>query len=679
MKRIAVAILVIFACLCGCRQNNFNQVVLTDDFSGLDTGLFTAPVGAHTEYHFLPEAGPQGNWVISSFASGDVWGRTWQVKETENGRSLCQTIVNKSQRWTHPMIIAGDSLWRDYRLTVIFEPEDDSHYSGIAFRYRNDRCFYFFGVKDSKAYISEFRHSLKFNVLNETVLAEQPFSFTPGEKLTAVVTVTGNHISASLNDQVFLEASDDTYKTGKIGLVSNVRAMYHMVKVESSKDEIEFAREKNEEYYLESLRLQETNPAMVVWKKVQTEGNGTGRNVRFGDLNGDGQTDVLIGQVIHHGPRDRHSELSCLTAMTFDGEILWQTGKPDPEKYHLTNDVGFQIHDLDNDGRNEVVYCMNFEIIVVDAATGITKYKTSTPVSKNPEYRFPRILGDCLFFFDAQGKGWDSNILIKDRYTHFWVLDNKLKVIWEGSCKTGHYPYACDVDGDGRDELAIGYSLYDDDGRQLWSLDNEVGDHCDGVAVVDHSAGPGSVPELMYAASNSGYMRVSTDGKILKHHLNGHVQNPAVANLRSDLPGLETVSINFWGSQGIIHFYDASGNIYHDFEPNQYGSMCLPLNWTGNGEEYIVHNPDIASGGVFDGHGRKVLGFPDDGHPVMCNATLDITGDCRDEIVVWDQNQMWIYTQADNPKPGRLYKPVRNPLYNYSNYQATVSLPGWSE
>jgi len=71
--------------------------------------------------------------------------------------------------------------------------------------------------------------------------------------------------------------------------------------------------------------------------------------------------------------------------------------------------------------------------------------------------------------------------------------------------------------------------------------------------------------------------------------------------------------------------------------------------------------------------------FPDDGHPDMCNAVLDITGDCRDEIVVWNPEELWIYTQSDNPKPGKLYKPVRNPLYNYSNYQATVSLPGWSE
>jgi hypothetical protein len=186
-------------------------------------------------------------------------------------------------------------------------------------------------------------------------------------------------------------------------------------------------------------------------------------------------------------------------------------------------------------------------------------------------------------------------------------------------------------------------------------------------------------PRFLCAASDEGMFFTDMQGNILKHHYIGHVQNPAIANFRDDKPGLEAVSINFWGNQGIIHYYDADGNIYHDFEPNQYGSMCLPLNWTGLSEEYYVLNANVDEGGAFDGWGRKVLEFPDDGHPDMCNAVLDITGDCRDEIVVWDPSEIWVYTQDDNPRQGKMYSPERNPLYNYSNYQATVSLPGWIE
>jgi len=165
-----------------CRQ--YGQALLKDDFSALDTGLFSAPVGPHTEYHYLPEAGIKGNWAVSSFASGGNWGTAWQIKTTDNGKLMCQTIVNKN-RSTHPMIVAGDSLWRNYKVTVRFRPENDKQYSGVAFRYKNDRCFYFLGIKDSLVYISMFNHAHEQNSLDEKILSKRPFSYEKGSELTA--------------------------------------------------------------------------------------------------------------------------------------------------------------------------------------------------------------------------------------------------------------------------------------------------------------------------------------------------------------------------------------------------------------------------------------------------------------------------------------------------------------
>ena len=54
-----------------------------------------------------------------------------------------------------------------------------------------------------------------------------------------------------------------------------------------------------------------------------------------------------------------------------------------------------------------------------------------------------------------------------------------------------------------------------------------------------------------------------------------------------------------------------------------------------------------------------------------------MTGDPRDEIILWDRQRVWIYTQ-DRPFTGsRIYAPQRNPDYNDSNYRAEVSLPNW--
>ena len=653
-------------------------VLLDDDFSGLRTGLMMNAVGAHTEYHYLPHASQRGRWAVSTFKSYGSQ-RAWRVIEEDNTRVMLQFFEN-DLRHTHPMLIAGDPLWRNYRVTADFAPASGKGQSGIVFRYRNDRCYYFCGVDGPRAVLKMVRHATAFHRPYEKILAEKTGTWTPGRYLSVQIDVDNNRIRAKLSNDVILEAEDATYPEGKIGLMSDVQTRYKNIKVVTTRPEKEYLRKRIADREEELRRLEAANPRPVVWRKIDTEGFGVGRNLRFGDLNNDGQIDVLFGQVLHHGPKDRNSELSCLTAVTLDGKTLWQIGEADQWKDHLTNDVGFQIHDLDGDGRTEVVYCMGMEIIVADGASGRTKYKAKTPKMpdhiKAPYNKFPRILGDSLFFCDVRGTGHPGDIIIKTRYRHFWVLNDRLEVLWDAACNTGHYPYACDIDDDGKDEISIGYSLFDDDGKLLWTLDKELKDHADGVALVRFK--PRSDFRLLCAASDEGMFFTDMQGHILKHHFVGHVQNPAVANFRNDLPGLEAVSINFWSNQGIIHFYDAEGDIYHDFEPCQHGSMCLPINWTGSSEEYFVLSPHPEEGGLFDGWGRRVVRFPAGGHPDMCNAVLDMTGDCRDEIVVWDPFELWVYTQHDNPKNGRLYKPRRNPLYNYSNYQATVSLPGWS-
>ncbi|RPI29504.1 MAG: hypothetical protein EHM61_01310 [Acidobacteria bacterium] len=655
------------------------KILLEDCFADLKAGLFSSVVGAHTEYHYLPEAAPKGHWAVSCFLSDPESQRAWRVIEDGGQRLVYQTFRNQRTLHSHPMLVAGDPLWRDYTLEVDFAPDSTDDQSGVVFRYRNDRCYYFFGVQEGSAVLKLVRHETDFHQPFEKVLAQAPFKANANERLQARVSVAGSHLDADLNGRVRLQADDQTFQAGRIGLTSDVPTRFYRVSVKSSV--AEEARWKRERAGVEKelAGLRQANPKPTFWKKIKTTGFGVGRNLRFGDLDGDGQNDVLIGQMRHHGPSDQYSELSCLTAMTFDGKTLWQIGKPDVWKKSLTNDVAFQIHDLDADGRNEVVYCMNQEIIVAEGATGKTKYKAPTPGSKPPADAFPHILGDSLFFCDLRGTGRPQDVVIKDRYWHFWVLNDKLEPLWEGKCTTGHYPFAADIDRDGKDELAIGYALYDHDGRQLWNLEGQVKDHADGIAIADLKGEGKGKPVIFWAASDHGALFVDPGGKITKHHLLGHVQNPAIANFRSDLPGLEIVSINFWGNQGILHFFDSDGNIYQDLEPNQYGSMCLPVNWTGNGEEYFVHSANVEEGGMYDGRGRPVVLFPADGHPDMCNAVLDITGDCRDEVVVWDPYEIWVYTQSDSPKSGRLYKPRRNPLYNYSNYQATVSLPGWSQ
>ena len=52
----------------------------------------------------------------------------------------------------------------------------------------------------------------------------------------------------------------------------------------------------------------------------------------------------------------------------------------------------------------------------------------------------------------------------------------------------------------------------------------------------------------------------------------------------------------------------------------------------------------------FDGFGHKAVKFPADGHPTKAYDALDLTGDQRDELIFWDSQEIWIYTQASAQK-----------------------------
>jgi hypothetical protein len=148
-----------------------------------------------------------------------------------------------------------------------------------------------------------------------------------------------------------------------------------------------------------------------------------------------------------------------------------------------------------------------------------------------------------------------------------------------------------------------------------------------------------------------------------------------VAKLRPDVPGLQIATINFWKNPGILTVFDADGNLLTQAEPHHCGSMILPVNWRGDGQEFLLLSGDVKQGGMLDGRLRRAVMFPDDGHPDLAAMVLNVTGDARDEILLWDQNRVWIYTQ-DGPAPaGKVYTPRRNSLYNDSNYRAQVSLP----
>ena len=72
--------------------------------------------------------------------------------------------------------------------------------------------------------------------------------------------------------------------------------------------------------------------------------------IRIGDLNADSAPDLLFVQS-HRGSR----AITCLTATTIQGTVLWQTGVPSADNGRIYADLPVQIYDWDNDGWNDVL------------------------------------------------------------------------------------------------------------------------------------------------------------------------------------------------------------------------------------------------------------------------------------------------------------------------------------
>ncbi len=679
MRSGSKTLLTLFAIVPFC----FAGDLFRDDFSRIPPRILSEPVkqltNAIQEYHYLAHRGvdtrPWENAIIhaDSWAGGDEDGHPY----------LEQHTINDLPGLMNPTMITGDPEWSDYTLVAKVRPLSVAEMAGVVFRYHTNRHYYLFALTRGSKAVLRVRLPLEqqYRVAEWRELGSVDFTYDTLHYYTLKVENAGPSIRAFVDGKLLLEANDAEIVKGRIGVTSNIPARFADVRVSVS-DEVErqvrgriAAREE------ELARLRAENPRPRVWKKISTPGFGAGRNLRLGDLDGDGGPDILIAQNVRKVMANSFDHISCLTAINLDGKVLWQTGRFDPYNDVLANDTPFQIHDINGDGKNEVVLVKDFKIQVLEGRTGKLLRWAWMPQApaENRERPYEMEVGDSILFLNLSGDKNRLEILIKDRYRTFWIFDNKLKLLWKGQGQIGHYPYPFDIDSDGREELMIGYALWSRDGRQLWSRDRELRDHADGVAVGNFSGDPKGDLRIYACGSDEGYLIFDLKGNILKRVRIGHAQSPSIARYRNDVPGLQLMTVNFWRNPGIITLFDHEGNILAQEEPIHSGSALLPVNWRGDGQEFALLSGNVREGGMIDGRLRRVVTFPDDGHPDRACMVADLAGDARDEVLLWDTDRIWIYTQ-DRPFSGRkIYRPIRNPDYNESNYRTNVSLPRWAD
>jgi rhamnogalacturonan endolyase len=617
--------------------------------------------------------------LVQSHCHEDGW-----IVSDENGKSyLEQHRVNSRAEQYNSMMITGDPEWLDTTVEVKLRPLSFTQPRGLVFRYHTNRHYYVFSLADGHRARLAVRLPLeqKLRVAEWRTLGETEFRYGVKQYYAVKVDNEGSRIRAFVDGRLILEAADSEILKGKAGVTANAPARFMDFSVKASDASADLIRDRIAARGRALSKPRASNPKPQLWKKIETPGYGAGRDVRFGDLDGDGRTDILIAQNIPRVRGDAFDHISCLTAINLDGNILWQSGRADPRNTLLTNDTPLQIHDIDGDGRNDIVLVRDFQLQILDGATGKLKQSAWMPEMARDLKDRPYELnnGDSIALLNLSGHKEPREILAKDRYQTFWIFSSDLKLLWSGTGQTGHYPYPYDIDGDGKQEFVLGYSLWSHDGRKLWSHDTDLHDHADGIVVGNFSGNPAAQPMVYACGSGEGFILFDREGAILKHTRIGHAQSPTIAKFRAGIPGLQLLTVNYWRNPGILSLFDSAGNLLKQDEPIHSGSPLLPVNWRGDGQEFAMLSSDPAEGGLIDGEFRRVVMFPDDGHPTLAYAAANLTGDPRDEIIVWDTKRIWIYTQDRPFKGTRIYAPVRNPDYNESNYRTTVSMPAWED
>jgi hypothetical protein len=354
--------------------------LFADDFSRFPPGLLSAPVGqlngAIQEYHYIEHRGVRTHPWRNPIVHHDSWAAGDEGTEPY----LEQHLINDDLRFA-PLFVAGDPEWRDYRVQVSVRPLSLVKEAGLAFRYRTSRNYYRLALEDGRRLRLALRLPIdeQFRVSAWREISAAPFSYDTKSWYRLEVSAEGDRLRASVDGKPLIDIRDGGLTTGMAGLTANMPARFKDFRVATTARAAADLRRRIETRGRELERLRADNPKPQLWRRFETGGDGTGRNVRFGDLDGDGRLDMLFAQQVPKVRGDAFDQISCLTAVTLDGKLLWQQGRPNPRNDLLTNDTPFQIHDLDGDGRTEVVLARDFQLQVLDGRTGQLRRRTWLP------------------------------------------------------------------------------------------------------------------------------------------------------------------------------------------------------------------------------------------------------------------------------------------------------------
>jgi len=391
-------------------------------------------------------------------------------------------------------------------------------------------------------------------------------------------------------------------------------------------------------------------PRILPWKVVPLDPEYAGLWVVAGDLDGDGQPDIVSAQ--NHNEGDVHYTCTAV-AQRLDGEVLWRWGDPSVGRKTLHHDVACQIHDWDSDGRPEVIVCDKQAIVELDGVTG--KERRRIPIEDGAS--------DCLVFCNLSGGDQPSDVLVKDRYSRIWAYNREGALLWNienpGGYRTAHQPRPMDIDGDGRDEIMAGYAMLNPDGSVRWVFASEKVDlkrgHLDCARVVRRGPTPEDWRIVVTCCGAEAIAFVDGTGRRLWELAGHHFESVDVGRVMPARDSLQLVVDIDHRPQGEGPFWiiDESGEAIGQIMTD-YARQHILVDWTGDGFAEIA----VAQHGALYGHDGRCVGVFAIGDPAK-GATGsgsivfagDMTGDGVADVAITTLDSLYIYRNEHGKKP----------------------------
>jgi hypothetical protein len=175
-----------------------------------------------------PQTGPgvEKLWTFDEEPSGDlpagaqVFSGTWEIRPEPDAptepNAVCQTGEAES-----PTLVLGDAAYTDFALSASFKPlsGEEPQTAGLVFRFEDEDNYYAVGTDAREDTVAVYKHSDGERTgLARASASLQSLGLKRGEWSELRVEVEGSRIRVLVDMKEVVEATDDEFPAGRVGL-----------------------------------------------------------------------------------------------------------------------------------------------------------------------------------------------------------------------------------------------------------------------------------------------------------------------------------------------------------------------------------------------------------------------------------------------------------------------------